>query len=162
MKKDKRKKYFSWDETFIQLCRIIAQRSKDPVTQTGACIVNDKNIIVGMGYNGFPRGCSDDKLPWSKNSKNFYDIKYPYIVHAEANAILNANAPTEGTRLYCGLFPCNECAKVIIQRGIKEIIYEDDKYHDRDEWKVSRRMLNMAGIKYRKYEPKYDLIFKKK
>ena len=161
MKNDKKKDYFSWDETFIQLCRIISQRSKDPNTQTGACIVNNKNVVVGMGYNGFPRGCSDDKLPWSKNSKKYYEVKYPYIVHAEANAILNANAETEGTKMYCGLFPCNECAKIIIQKGIKEIIYECDKYHDNDEWIASRKMLDMVGIKYRKYIPKNELVFKK-
>ena len=161
MQHDKRKNYFDWDETFMQLCRVIAQRSKDPNTQTGACIVNNKNVIVGMGYNGFPRGCSDDNLPWSKDSENYYDIKYSYIVHAEANAVLNANADTEGTRMYCCLFPCNECTKVIIQRGIKEIIYESDKYHNQDAWKASRRMLDMAGIKYRQYVPKNKLIFEK-
>jgi dCMP deaminase len=161
MKEDKRKNYFNWDETFMQLCRVISQRSKDPNTQTGACIVNDKNVILGMGYNGFPRGCSDDELPWSKDASNFYDIKYPYIVHAEANAILSASTKVEGAKMYCGLFPCNECTKVIIQSGIREIIYEDDKYHDKEEWKASRRMLDMAGVKYRLYVPEYKIIFEK-
>jgi len=160
MKNDKRKDYFDWDETFIQVCHVIAQRSKDPSTQTGACIVNDKNIIVGMGYNGFPRGCSDGKLPWKREGK-FCDNKYAFVVHAEENAILNANTRVEDARMYCILFPCNECTKVIIQSGIREVIYEDDKYHHDNIWKASRKMLDMAGVKYRKYIPKNELSFKK-
>ncbi|PIP26701.1 MAG: cytidine deaminase [Candidatus Moranbacteria bacterium CG06_land_8_20_14_3_00_40_12] len=161
MQKDKRENYFDWDETFMQICRVIAKRSKDPHTQTGACLVNNKNIIVGLGYNGFPRGCSDDKLPW-KREGDFCEKKYAFVVHAEANAILNANANVEDTRLYCTLFPCNECAKIIIQKGIKEIVYEDDKYHNETVWRASRKMLDLAKIKYKQYTPKNDLIFKKK
>lgn len=160
MENKKRKDYFSWDEAFIQICRVIAQRSKDPSTQTGACIVDDNNIIISLGYNGFPRGCSDDHLPWDREGE-FCDTKYPYVVHAEENAVLNANVSTRGARMYCGLFPCNECTKVIIQRGIKEIIYEDDKYHDLKEWQASRKMLDMAGVKYRLYKPEHKLIFEK-
>jgi len=160
MKNDKRKNYFSWDEAFMQICRIIAQRSKDPNTQNGACLVNDKNVVIGLGYNGFPRGCSDDKLPWARKGE-FFDTKYAYVVHAEENAILNANASTEGAKLYCTLFPCNECAKVIIQRGIGEVIYESDKYYKDDPWRVSRKILKMAGIKYRQYVPENSLVFEK-
>ncbi len=147
----KRENYFSWDETFMHICRIIAQRSKDPSTQTGACLVDKKNIILSLGYNGFPRGCSDDLLPWDREGE-FGETKYPFVVHAEENAVLNANASLDGAKLYCILFPCNECAKVIIQKGIAEIIYEDDKYHGQKEWQVSRKMLDLAGVKYRKYE----------
>ena len=161
MSTEKRENYFDWDEAFIHLCKVIAQRSKDPSTQVGACIVNDKKVIVAMGYNGFPRGCSDDELPWSREG-DFCETKYPYVVHAEANAVLSANTSTEGAKMYCGLFPCNECVKVIIQKGIKEIIYEEDKYHDTDACKVARRMLDLAGVAYRQYTPKNDLIFKKK
>ncbi len=160
MNHDKKKDYFSWDETFMQMCRVIANRSKDPNTQTGACIVNSDNIVVGLGYNGFPRGCSDDELPWGRDGE-FCDKKYAYVVHAEENAVLNANADTKGAMLYCSLFPCNECAKVTIQRGIKEIIYESDKYHDDPIWQASRRMLDMAGVKYRQYIPKNKLKFEK-
>jgi len=160
MQEDKRKDYFNWDETFMQLCRVIAQRSKDPSTQTGACIVNDKNIILGLGYNGFPRGCSDRDLPWAREGE-FGNTKYSYVVHAEENAVLNTNASTEGAKMYCNLFPCNECVKVIIQKGIREIIYEIDKYHDSKEWIAARRMLDMAGVKYRQYTPENELIFKK-
>jgi len=160
MNNDKKRDYFSWDETFMQICRVIAQRSKDPNTQTGACIVNNDNIVVGLGYNGFPRGCSDDELPW-KREGDFCDKKYAYVVHAEENAVLNANADTKGAKLYCSLFPCNECAKVIIQRGIKEIIYESDKYHDDPIWEASRKMLDMAGVKYRQYVPENELKFEK-
>jgi len=161
METGKRKDYFDWDETFMQMCRVIANRSKDPSTQNGACLVNKDNIIIGFGYNGFPRGCSDGNLPW-KREGDFCDKKYAYVVHAEANAILNANAPTEGSRMYGTLFPCNECAKIIIQKGIKEVIYDSDKYHDVDAWVASRRMLDMAGIKCRQYNLKHKLIFEKK
>lgn len=157
---EKRKDYFSWDETFMQICKVIAQRSKDPSTQTGACIVNEKNIIISLGYNGFPRGCSDDNLPWKREGE-FGDTKYPYVVHSEENAVLNANASTEGAKIYCTLFPCNECAKVIIQRGIKEVIYESDKYHDNKEWIAARKMFDLAGVKYRQYVPINELTFKK-
>jgi dCMP deaminase len=156
----KRENYFEWDETFMHMCKVIAQRSKDPNTQTGACIVNDKNIVIGLGYNGFPRGCSDDHLPWDREGE-FCDTKYPYVVHSEENAVLNANANTEGAKIYCTLFPCNECAKVIIQRGIKEIVFESDKYHDNKEWQASRRMFDLAGVKYRQYISKNKLIFER-
>ena len=160
MQEDQRKNYFGWDETFMQMCKVIAQRSKDPGTQTGACIVNDKNIIISFGYNGFPRGCGDDKLPWAREGE-FGDVKYSYVVHSEENAVLNANAPTEGAKMYCTLFPCNECVKVIIQKGIKEIIYESDKYHDNKEWVAARRMLDLASVKYRQCNPEYKLNFEK-
>ena len=160
MKDDKRKDYFGWDETFMQMSKVIAERSKDPNTQNGACIVNDKNIIVGLGYNGFPRGCGDEQLPW-KRKGGFCDTKYAYVVHAEENAVLNSNADVEGAKLYCTLFPCNECAKVIIQKGIKEVIFESDKYHDDDIWIASRKLLDLAGVKYRQYIPKYKMEFKK-
>lgn len=160
MKTKKREEYFTWDETFMHMCHVIAQRSKDPSTQNGACIVNKKNIILGFGYNGFPRGCSDDTLPWEREGE-FCDIKYPYVVHAEENAVLNAAGDIEGSKLYCTLFPCNECSKVIIQKGIKEIIYESDKYHDQKEWIASRRMLDLAGIKSRQYVSENKLIFEK-
>lgn len=156
----KRKDYFDWDETFMQMCRVIAQRSKDPNTQTGACIVSNENIIISFGYNGFPRGCGDDKLPWDRTGE-FADTKYPYVVHAEENAVLNASQNTQGSKMYCNLFPCNECAKVIIQKGIKEIIFEDDKYHDTKEVIASRKMFDLAGVKYRKYTPKHTLTFSK-
>jgi dCMP deaminase len=156
----KRKDYFDWGETFIQMCRVIAHRSKDPSTQTGACIVSGKNIIISFGYNGFPRGCDDDDLPWARKG-DFADTKYPYVVHAEENAALNASQNTEGAKMYCNLFPCNECAKVIIQKGLKEIIFEDDKYHDTKEATASRRMFDLAGVKCRKYAPKHSLKFAK-
>ncbi len=161
MRQDKRQIHFSWDETFMQICRVISERSKDPSTQTGAVIVNKDNIIIGLGYNGFPRGCHDDHLPWNREGE-FIDKKYAYVVHAEANAIFNANTSTEGAKIYCGLFPCNECAKIIIQNGISEIIYESDKYHYEPVWEASRRMLNMAGVKYRQYNPEYEMDFKLK
>jgi len=161
MSEEKKSGYFSWDESFMQICRVIAKRSKDPNTQTGACIVDKDNIIISLGYNGFPRGCHDDNLPWDREG-SFCNAKYAYVVHAEANAILNANKNINGAKMYCGLFPCNECSKMIIQAGIKEIIYEDDKYHDQEIWQASRKMLDMAGVKYRLYEPKYKLNFQKK
>lgn len=152
----KRKKYLNWDETFMLMTDLIAKRSKDPSTQVGACIVNDKNVVVGLGYNGFPRGCSDDKLPWGRVGK-MANTKYAYVVHAEANALLNASASIEGCKIYTNLYPCNECAKLLIQKGIKEIVYCSDKYAHLDEWKASKKMIKLAGIKTRKLNPKHKL-----
>lgn len=124
-----------------------AKRSKDPNTQVGACIVNQFNKIVGIGYNGFPIGCSDDVLPWVRESSNVNETKYPYVVHAEANAILNSTKDLHSSRIYVALFPCNECTKLIIQSGIKEIIYMSDKYANSDAVKASKKMLELAGVK---------------
>ncbi len=129
-----------------------AKRSKDPNTQVGACIVNQYNKIVGIGYNGFPIGCSDDNLPWERTNENPNETKYPYVVHAEANAILNSTKDLHGSRIYTALFPCNECTKLIIQSGIKEIVYLSDKYKDTDSVKASRKMLKMAGVSSRQLD----------
>jgi len=142
----KRRDYISWDEYFMGIALLSAKRSKDPSTQVGACIVNPANKIVGIGYNGFPIGCSDDDLPWERDNKNMNETKYPYVVHAEANAILNSTKDLHGSRIYVALFPCNECTKLIIQSGIKEIIYLSDKYKDTDPVKASKKMLQMAGV----------------
>lgn len=158
MKNDKRKSYLDWDETFMQIAYLISQRSKDPNTQNGSCLVNEKNIIIGLGYNGFPRGCSDDDLPWGREG-DMCSTKYAYVVHSEENAVLNTSADTDGSRLYSTMFPCGECCKVIIQKGIKEIVYYSDKYHDEPLWITARRMLDCAGVKYRQYIPKYKIKF---
>jgi dCMP deaminase len=145
----KRKDYISWDEYFMGIALWSAKRSKDPSTQVGACIVNQYDKIVGIGYNGFPIGCSDDLLPWERTSDNQNETKYPYVVHAEANAILNSTKDLHNARIYVALFPCNECTKLIIQSGIKEILYLSDKYKDTDPVKASKKMLDMAGVKYK-------------
>ena len=145
----KRENYISWDEYFMGIALWSAKRSKDPSTQVGACIVNQYNKIVGIGYNGFPIGLDDDSLPWDKSSANINETKYPYVVHAEANAILNSTKDLHGARIYVALFPCNECTKLIIQSGIKEILYLSDKYKDTDPVKASKKMIDMAGVKYR-------------
>ena len=127
-----------------------AKRSKDPGTQVGACIVNAQNKIVGAGYNGFPIGCHDDNLPWDKQG-SFLDTKYPYVCHAELNAILNnIGMSLQGCRIYTALFPCNECAKAIIQAGIIEVVYLSDKYNEQESALASRKMLEMAGVHCRK------------
>jgi dCMP deaminase len=127
-----------------------AKRSKDPSTQVGACIVNQQKKIVGVGYNGFPTGCSDEDLPWNREG-SFLETKYPYICHAELNAILNSiSRDLNGCTIYVALFPCNECAKAIIQAGISEVVYLSDKYKDTDADKSSRIMFNQAGVKLRK------------
>ena len=151
----------SWDETFMQLSDLIARRSKDPNTKCGAVIVDEDNIIVGLGYNGWPRGIDNEILPWEREG-DFCDTKYAYVVHAEANAIYNSNKSTKNCRLYVNLFPCNECAKIIIQNGIKEIIYQSDKYHETDACCASRKMFDLAGVKYRQYLPEYELNLIKK
>ncbi len=148
----KRQDYISWDEYFMGVALLSARRSKDPSTQVGACIINDKNKIVGAGYNGLPIGCHDDEFPWEKKGE-YADTKYPYICHAELNAILNnIGMDLHGCKIYTVLFPCNECAKAIIQSGITEVIYLSDKYEGNDVFIASRRMLDTAGIRYRKVE----------
>lgn len=145
-----RENYISWDECFMRMAHVIAERSKDPSTQAGAVIADQNNVVVGLGYNGMPRGVDPDKFPWEREGK-LSDTKYAYVCHAEENAIYNSNKPTHDCKIYATLFPCNECAKTIIQNGIKEVIFENDKYHDDDIWVASRRMLDAAGIKYRQY-----------
>ena len=150
----KRQDYISWDEYFMGVALLSAKRSKDPSTQVGACIVSDKNKIVGAGYNGLPMGCDDDEFPWEKEGE-FLDTKYPYICHAELNAILNnIGMDLRGCKIYTALFPCNECAKAIIQSGITEVIYLSDKYEGTDIFKASKFMLDKAVVKYRKVESK--------
>jgi dCMP deaminase len=146
----KRQNYISWDEYFMGVSLLSACRSKDPNTQVGACIVNDKNKIVGAGYNGLPTGCNDDDFPWNKEG-DFLDTKYPFICHAELNAILNnIGMDLRGCKIYTALFPCNECAKAIIQSGITEVIYLSDKYAGTDTAKASRLIFEKAGISCRK------------
>jgi len=140
----KRLNYLSWDEYFMAVALLSAQRSKDPNTQVGACVANDQNKIVGVGYNGFPWGCSDDELPWEREGA-YLDTKYPYVCHAELNAVLNAiTTDLRRCRIYVGLFPCNECPKVLIQSGISEIIYLPDKYRDTDQVRAAKIMLDKS------------------
>ncbi len=139
----------SWDEYFMGVALLSSLRSKDPNTKVGACIVNQDKRIVGIGYNGFPFGCSDDVFPWANDkTKPVLDTKYPYVVHAEPNAILNATSNIKGATLYVTLFPCNECAKLIIQSGIKHIVYMDNKYENESSTQASKRMLDAAGVTY--------------
>lgn len=135
----------SWRDYFMGLAKLSSLRSKDPNTKVGACIVDDDNKVVSIGYNGFPIGCNDDEFPWIREGE-FLDTKYPYVVHAELNAILNSTRSVKGTTLYVSLFPCNECAKAIIQSGIKKIIYEDDKYNQVDHFIASKKMLLSSGV----------------
>ena len=140
----KRDNYISWNEYFMGVALLASKRSKDPNTQVGACIVDENNIIISTGYNGFPFGCSDDEYSWEREGE---DTKYKYVVHAELNAILNANGKSlKGTRIYVDLFPCNECAKAIIQSGVSEIVYLYDKYADLPETIASKKMLKSAGV----------------
>lgn len=148
----KREQYINWDEYFMGIALLSGERSKDPSSQVGACIVSQDNKILSMGYNGFPIGCSDDKVSWEREGA-FTETKYPYVCHAELNAILNyTGVSLRGSKAYVTLFPCNECAKAIIQAGIKEIIYMNDKYADTDSVKVSKKMFDMCNVKYTKYE----------
>lgn len=145
----KRTDYISWDEYFMGVALLASKRSKDPNTQVGACIVDENNIILSTGYNGFPFGCSDDAYPWERQGE---DTKYKYVVHAELNAILNANGKSlKGAKLYVDLFPCNECAKAIIQSGIKEVVYLYDKYAESPETVASKKMLESSGVATRKF-----------
>lgn len=147
----KRTDYISWDKYFMGIAILSAMRSKDPSTQVGACIVNKNKRIVGIGYNGMPIGCEDDLFPWAREG-NLLDTKYPYVVHAEPNAILNSNSSLEGCTIYVTLFPCNECSKLIIQSGIKEVVYMDDKYNGTETDLAAKKMLDSAHIVYRKVD----------
>ncbi|MHC1691438.1 MAG: cytidine/deoxycytidylate deaminase family protein [Sphaerochaetaceae bacterium] len=145
----KRTDYISWDEYFMGVALLSSQRSKDPNTQVGACIVNPDKKIVGVGYNGFPAGCNDDELPWNREGA-YLDTKYPYVCHAELNAILNSiSRDLKHCTLYVALFPCNECAKAIIQSGIKEVVYLSDKYAGTDSVIASKRMFQQASVTFR-------------
>jgi dCMP deaminase len=148
----KKNDYLKWDEYFMGIALLSAERSKDPSTCVGACIVSDDNKILSVGYNGMPIGCSDDEFPWEKEGDSL-NTKYLYVCHAEMNAILNyTGSHMKGAKLYVTLFPCSECTKALIQKGISEIIYMSDKYGDTDSVKASKRMLNSTGTKFRKYE----------
>ena len=150
----KRQDYISWDEYFMGVAKLSAMRSKDNSTQVGACIVNKQNRIVSIGYNGMPNGCCDDGMPWERSAENPLDTKYPFVCHAELNAILNSSTRDfTGCTLYVTLFPCNECTKAVIQSGIKKIVYADNKYANTDSVKASVIMLNKCGIEFEEYKP---------
>ncbi len=150
----KRKDYISWDEYFMGVAYLAAKRSKDPNTQVGACIVSGENKILSMGYNGFPNGCSDDEFPWGRDGVTADDSKYFYSTHGELNAILNYRGGSlEGSKLYVTMFPCNECAKAIIQAGITSVVYGCDKYEGTPAVIASKRMLKAAGVAYAPYKP---------
>lgn len=147
----KREDYISWDEYFMGVAHLSGMRSKDPNTQVGACIVSEDNKILSMGYNGLPRGCSDDEFPWEREGEEM-DTKYAFVTHSELNAILNYRGGSlEGTKLYVSLFPCNECAKAIIQAGIRTVVYDSDKYQNTPANRASKRMFDAAGVRYIPY-----------
>ena len=148
----KRGNYISWDEYFMGVAHLSAMRSKDPNSQVGACIVSDDNKILSMGYNGFPRGCSDDVFPWNREGDDL-DTKYFYVTHSELNAILNYRGGSlEGAKIYVTMFPCNECAKAIIQAGIRTVVYDCNKYEGTPAVTASKRMLDAAGVRYYQYQ----------
>ena len=150
----KRLNYLTWDEYFIALAKLTAMRSKDPSTQVGACIISADNRILSVGYNGAPNGFDDDNFPWNRQGENL-ETKYPYVCHAEMNAVLNYRGTRkdfENARIYVDLFPCNECAKIIIQSGIKEVVYLSNKYKDSENNIASRRLFDSCGVEYRQID----------
>ena len=154
----KREGYLCWDDYFMSVALLSGKRSKDPNTQVGACIVNKNNVIESIGYNGLPKGCSDDEFPWEKEGE-MLNTKYPFVVHAELKAILNAKGKDlSGCKIYVALFPCNECAKAIIQSGISEVVYLSDKYANTDSVKASKMMFKCAGVELRQLVPSYKEI----
>ena len=154
----KRQNYISWDEYFMGVALLASMRSKDPSTQVGACIVDNENRILSTGYNGFPQGCSDDDFPWNRD-ESLGETKYNFVVHAELNAILNSRGKSlTDSKLYVALFPCNECAKAIIQAGVTEVIYLSDKYKDTLGNFASKKMLDAAGVKYTRLDSKVQSI----
>ena len=156
---NKKEEYLDWDEFFMGISKLAAGRSKDPSTQVGACIVDKDNRILSIGYNGTPNRFNDDEFPWERTGKNQNETKYPYVCHAELNAILNYRGSRKdfvGSKIYVDLFPCNECAKAIIQSGIKEIIYLSDKYNGTLENDASKHLLNTCGVTYRQLDSKHQ------
>ena len=154
----KRTDYISWDQYFMGIAMLSAERSKDPSTQVGACIVDENHKILSVGYNGMPAGCDDDVMPWGK-AGSALDNKYFFVCHAELNAILNyGGGSLQGAKCYSTLFPCNECAKAIIQSGIREVIYLSDKYADTESTIASKRMFQLAGVTIRPFEPEHRKI----
>lgn len=150
----------TWDEYFMSIAILSSMRSKDPHTKVGACIVSKDHKVLSLGYNGMPLGIDDNEIPWAshQDNKDFLDTKYPYVCHAELNAILNSNHNLQDSIVYVTLFPCNECTKAIIQAGIKKVIYISDKYHDTDEEIAARKMLDMAKVEYVQYKGKIPTI----
>ncbi len=145
-----REDHINWDEYFMGVAMLSAMRSKDPNTQVGACIVSPTHRILSMGYNGFPNGVPDAEFSWAREGE---DNKYYYTTHSELNAILNYRGGNlEGAKLYVTLFPCYECAKAIIQSGITDLVYADDKYADTPGVRASKRMLARAGVRFVQYE----------
>lgn len=161
MKDDKRKDYISKEAMYMLMARIVAKRSKDPNTQVGAVIVSDTDRILSVGYNGFPNGCSDDEFPWGREGEEI-NTKYPYTCHSELNAILNFRGDLKalsGSTLYVTLFPCHECAKAIIQTGIKHVVYLSNKYKDTDDFKEACYMFNAAGVTTEQFTmPAIDMV----
>lgn len=151
---NKRLDYLDWDTYFMAVAKLSSKRSKDPSTQVGACIVSEDNRILSIGYNGTPNGFDDDVFPWDREGHPL-ETKYLYVVHAERNAILNYRGNRRdfiNAKIYVDLFPCNECAKEIIQSGIKEVIYLSDKYSNTDEVIASKRLFDTCGIIYRELD----------
>ena len=158
----KREEYLSWDNYFMAIAKLSAMRSKDPSTQVGACIVSKDNRILSIGYNGAPNGFHDDNFPWDREGEPM-DTKYFYVCHGEMNAIMNYRGnkrDLEGSKIYVDLFPCNECAKLIIQAGIEEVIYLSDKYKDKDLFRASKKLFDACGVKYTHLEGFEDIIIK--
>lgn len=145
-----RENYISWDECLMRMAHLISLRSKDPSTQNGSVIVDKHNVIYGLGYNGFPRGINSEDLPWDRDGE-LVNTKYAYVCHSEENAVYNSNGPVRGCKIYSTMFPCNECAKTIIQNGIEEVIFESDKYHEQPAFTAARKLFDLAGVKYRQY-----------
>ena len=155
----KRQDYINWDELFMGFALLAAKRSKDPSTQVGACVVSPDNNDIHIGYNGFPQGCSDDDFPWDKGNENELDNKYLYVVHAELNAVLKSNNSLEDHIIYVTLFPCNECAKAIIQKRVKKVIYLSDKNKDSCSVEASKAMLKSSGVLVERFKSDREGIY---
>jgi len=156
MSEKPRDNFISWDECLMRMAHTISERSKDPSTQAGAVIATPGHVIVGIGYNGFPKGVDNNTFPWEREG-SLEDTKYAYVCHAEENAIYNSNNKTHQCKIYCTLFPCNECAKTIIQNDITEVIYDSNKYSDQPAFIASKRMFDSVGIKCRQYSCKKNI-----
>jgi len=149
----------NWDEYFMLQAMLASFKSKDPSTRVGCVIVDENHHQVTMGYNGMVAGIDETRLPWGKDkSVPLKYQKYGYVVHSETNAILHATRSLKDCTAYVTLFPCNECAKLIASKQIKEVIYLSDKHSSTEGTQMSKYLFDLAGISYRQLIPKRELF----
>ncbi|KAF7710059.1 hypothetical protein HF521_008931 [Silurus meridionalis] len=143
---------------FMTVALLFAKKSPDPNTKVGACIVNQEGKIVGIGYNKMPNGCENADFPWKRGKYDDPTTKHQYVCHAELNAIVNkTSVDVKGCTIYVTLFPCNQCARILIQSGVRNLVYLSNKRKDRPDTNVSNKLLDTAGVTCRQFTAQGDV-----